>query len=106
MPMSSDSSLGSSSCSSRASSHPKSPSPASVIDADDHQSDALAVLGDLGIIEDEFDISLLAKLFEEEESASKCIAASPSSASRKSASSMKRSHPAPTSKSKKPRAPP
>lgn len=105
MPLSSESSFGScGASSSRSSSPPKSPSPSSVVDGDDQQHDALAVLGDLGIIEDEFDISLLTKLFDDEDGKT----AMPAPKSKSGASSTKRSsqHTPPTSKSKKPRTPP
>ena len=99
-PLSSASSLGSIG-SSRSSTPSQSPSPASVVDAEDQS--ALGVLGDLGIVEDEFDISLLARLFDEEApdvASPKPPAAS--LASRKAASS-KRSSPTAASTAKKPR---
>ena len=100
VPLSSASSLGSIGSSSRASTPSQSPSPASVVDTEDQS--ALG-LGDLGIVEDEFDISLLARLFDEEApdvASPKPPAAS--LASRKAASS-KRSSPTAASTAKKPR---
>ena len=102
-PLSSASSLGSIG-SSRSSTPSQSPSPASVVDAEDQS--ALGVLGDLGIVEDEFDISLLARLFDEEAPDAAAIGSpkppAATLASRKAASA-KRSSPSAASTAKKPR---
>ena len=103
VPLSSASSLGSIGSSSRASTPSQSPSPASVVDTEDQS--ALG-LGDLGIVEDEFDISLLARLFDEEAPDAAAIGSpkppAATLASRKAASA-KRSSPSAASTAKKPR---